>query len=142
MKRIYFKLDGVTVSNIGPETVEDLPEGVEMVTDGTEVVEDDVEVAIGYTYDRDAETFTAPAPPAPHVPVEVAPLQMRRALRQLGLKHTVDAFLTTLDEETIEAWEYATTVRRDNQLITMAGHGLGMSEAQIDDLFRLAETLL
>jgi hypothetical protein len=66
---------------------------------------------------------------------------MRRALRQLGLKAQVDAMLALLDEETVEAWEYATQIPRSSPLITAAAGELGLSTGQVDDLFRLAASL-
>ena len=74
-------------------------------------------------------------------PTTVTPLQMRRALRQLGLKQTVDAFVATLDEEVQEAWEYCTEVSRDDPLIVMASAALGMSEEDVANLFRVAGSL-
>lgn len=80
-------------------------------------------------------------PPTPPVPTSVAPLQMRRALRIAGYKPAADAFIATLDEEIVEAWEYANQIDRQNQLIDMAATGLGLTSEQVDDLFRLAATL-
>lgn len=79
-----------------------------------------------------------PAPPP--VPASVTPLQMRKAIRQLGLKPSVDALIATLDEEIVEAWEYATEILRSNPLIAMAASALEMDAGQTDDLFRLAKT--
>lgn len=75
------------------------------------------------------------------VPQSVTPLQMRKAIRHAGLKATVDQFLRETDEEIAEAWEYATTIERENPFVQTAITGLGMADEQIDDLFRLAATL-
>lgn len=75
------------------------------------------------------------------VPFSVTPLQIRKALRQVGLKAAVDGYLATLPEEVAEEWEYALEVRRDNPTILAAADALGMTEAQADDLFRLAGSL-
>lgn len=75
------------------------------------------------------------------VPFSVTPLQIRKALRQVGLKAAVDGYLATLPEEVAEEWEYALEVRRDNPTLLAAADALGMSEAQADDLFRLAASL-
>jgi hypothetical protein len=85
------------------------------------------------------------------VPDEVSPLQMRRALRLIGIRPSVEAYLDQLRqaaengdesaEDSIEAWEYATTIRRDNALIATAAAGLGLTEEQLDELFRIAQSL-
>lgn len=75
------------------------------------------------------------------VPFSVTPLQIRKALRQIGLKAAVDGYLATLPEEVAEEWEYALEVRRDNPTLLAAADALGMTEAQADDLFRLAASL-
>ncbi len=79
-------------------------------------------------------------PPAP-VPQSMSPLQARRALRAAGLKAAVDAYVATLPEEEQEAWEYATEVRRDNEVIAAGAAALGLSAEQVDDIFRLGPTL-
>jgi hypothetical protein len=93
-----------------------------------------------YDWDIGSRTFINITVQAP-VPLSVTPLQMRKAIRQQGLKPTVDTFLETLDEEVVEAWEYATSIERDNEFITLALTGLGWTETQADDLFRLADSL-
>jgi MoxR-like ATPase len=81
-----------------------------------------------------------PAPPAP-VPTSVSPLQARRALRQAGLSDAVAAWIVTQDADTQDAWEYAVEVLRTDPAIQGAAGALGMTDAQIDELFRLAATL-
>ena len=90
-------------------------------------------------YYPDGSVEVHEAGPAP-VPRAVTPLQMRKALRQLGMMPTVQAFVVTQPEEVIEAWEYATQIERNNELIAMACEGLGLNDEQADDLFRLAAT--
>jgi hypothetical protein len=79
----------------------------------------------------------------PPVPAAVTPRQMRKAIRQAELKPAVDAFVATFDPdgEEIEAWEYAVEIVRDDPFIAMAVAGLGWSDEQADDLFRLAASL-
>lgn len=123
--------DGIVENLIVVESVEDfIPE------DGYSVVDiEGLPVEIGSTYD--GVNFNAPVAVVP-VPESVTPLQMRKALRAIGLKPLVDQFIQTLNEETVEEWEYATSVVRGNPTIAMAAAGLGMTEEQVDDLFRLA----
>jgi hypothetical protein len=77
----------------------------------------------------------------PPIPASVSPLQARKALRQAGVLALVAAALEAADEETQEAWEYATEIRRDNPLVCGVASSVGMTHAQVDDLFRLAGTL-
>lgn len=70
----------------------------------------------------------------------VSPLQMRRALRQQGLADAVAAYVAAQDVDTQDAWEYAVEIRRTDALIVQAASALGKTEAEIDDLFRLAAT--
>lgn len=82
----------------------------------------------------------ADAPPPP-VPASITPLQARKALRVAGFKAAVDAYVATLPVEQQEEWEYARDIYRDNPIIA-AGITAGiMTEAQVDDLFRLGATL-
>lgn len=70
--------------------------------------------------------------------VAVTPLQMRRVLLQQGLLNGVEAFVQSADLETQMAWEYAVQIDRNNALIAAAAGALGKTDAEVDDLFRLA----
>lgn len=95
-----------------------------------------LEMADGYVREvPELEDYVAP------VPASVSPLQIRKALRQMELKAPIDDYIATQDEETQEAWEYAVQIDRDNPEIAAAAAELDKSEADIDDLFRLAATL-
>jgi hypothetical protein len=104
-----------------------------------EAVPDDGTAQIGGTYSNGV--FSSGTVMIP-VPESVTPLQIRRAIRQSGIKSQVDSIISTLDEETVESWEYANSIERNNSLIAMAQSLLGMTDSQVDDLFRLASTLL
>lgn len=78
---------------------------------------------------------------SPPVPASVLPLQIRKAIRQAGLKAAVDAYISTLDDEIIEEWEFALRIDRDHPLIASAATALEMTAAQVDELFILAATL-
>lgn len=81
-------------------------------------------------------------PKAPNTcPDEVSSLQMRRALRQSGMRDQVDAFIESSGEETKESWEYATRIPRGHSLVREVAAALKMSAADVDQLFRLAATL-
>lgn len=88
-----------------------------------------------------SQVFEVTDQPPPTVPEAISPLQARKALRIAGLKAAVDAYIATLPEEDQEAWEYAVEVRRDNPIILSGAAALGISQAQLDDLFLLGATL-
>lgn len=69
------------------------------------------------------------------------PLQMRKALRQLGVMATVQAVMAQADEETQEAWEYASEIKRTDAMIESMRIALGKSEEEVDQLFILAQGL-
>ena len=75
-------------------------------------------------------------------PKVVTMRQARLALLQGGLLQTVtDAIANGTDEAMKIEWEYATEVKRDwNSLVTLTT-ALGMTSAELDDLFQLASTL-
>lgn len=73
--------------------------------------------------------------------LSVSPLQIRRALRQAGLFEAVSAFVASADDDVRDAWEYAVQIDRTDPLIVGAAEALGVTDAQVDDLFRLAATL-
>jgi hypothetical protein len=64
-----------------------------------------------------------------------------RALRAESLYDAVAAYVATQDADTQNAWEYAVEIRRDDALIGRAAAEMGKSDAEVDDLFRLAATL-
>ena len=68
-------------------------------------------------------------------------LQFRKALRQLGKMDAVKAYVETADEETQEAWEYATEFKRLDPFITTGMAALGVSDEEVDAVFELAVTL-
>ena len=92
----------------------------------------------GWAYD--GTTFTPPVLAAP-VPEAVQPLQIRKAIRAKGLKTQVDLYVASVSEEKREAWEYAISIPRNHGLIIEAAAAMRWTEAQTDDLFRLAASL-
>lgn len=84
--------------------------------------------------------FAIANPPPPPPPFEVSPWQMRRALNAAGLRSVVEAAVAAANQDTKDAWEVATTIRRDNPLLSGMAAQLGMTTTQIDDLFRLASS--
>lgn len=75
------------------------------------------------------------------VPAAVTPLQARKALRLAGIMPSVQLYLATAPAEVTEAWEYANEIERTNTIITQVAGQLGLTDEQVDDLFRAANTL-
>lgn len=73
------------------------------------------------------------------VPQSVTPLQARRAMRQAGILDAVKAAVGT-NPEMQDAFDYATSFNRESTFIGQAQALLQWTDAQIDDLFRLAAT--
>jgi hypothetical protein len=71
----------------------------------------------------------------------VTPLQIRRALRTVGLLDDITSFVEAAPVEVREAWEYAIQIDRDNALIAAAAEAIGATAEDVDNLFRLAATL-
>jgi hypothetical protein len=107
-------------------------------------IPDGLEVSIGWLYD--GETFSPPPPTPQPVPETVTARQARLALLRAGLLDSVDAALAALpDPQERRAaqieWEYATEIRRDSPLIAALAPLLGLTDEQVDDLFRAAAGL-
>ncbi len=78
------------------------------------------------------------AMPAP-VPERVDMWQARAALRLAGLYEAADAAIAASGNPAlIEAWTNGNSFRRDSPAIAQLGAALGLTPAQIDDLFRSA----
>lgn len=72
-----------------------------------------------------------------YVPDQVSMRQARLALLSAGLLDQVDGAIA--DPAARIEWEYAQIVKRDSPLIAGLTGGLGLTEAQVDDLFKAAE---
>lgn len=93
----------------------------------------------------DAEVPPVPAPPSPPVPQRVTMRQARLALLGAGLLAGIDAAINGLPSPQKEAarieWEYSQEVQRHNGFVSVLAPMLGMTEAQTDALFLVAEGL-
>jgi len=67
--------------------------------------------------------------------------QARLALARQGLLATVQSNINALSEESQIEWEYAGSVERNSPLVQSLGAALGLTDEQLDDLFKLAVTL-
>ena len=88
-----------------------------------------------------AEGFAAADLLAKRQGMQCGALQFRKALRALGKMEAVKAYVEQADEETQEAWEYATEFRRLNPFIVTGMAALGVSDEDVDAVFELAMTL-
>lgn len=88
----------------------------------------------------EAEFATLPWPVAP-VPDPVTTRQAKLALFAAGMLDAADAALAQAGKAAQIEWEYAVTFERSNPLIAQVGGALGLTEEQIDDLFRAAAAL-
>lgn len=92
----------------------------------------------------DGSIVPQPEPPVP-VPASVTMRQARLALHAAGLLSSVDTAIASMQEPAKTAalieWEYASAVDRNAGLVPAMAAALGMSEADIDDLFIAAASL-
>lgn len=90
--------------------------------------------------------FVPPPPAPPVVPQTVSMRQARLALLGAGLLAKVDQLVANLPdpprEAAIQEWEYSSEVRRDSTFIASLAPALGLTEAQIDQLFINAAQIL
>jgi hypothetical protein len=94
-----------------------------------------------------AEGYSLPKP----VPEAASPATIRVALRRLhgvtnaALDATVAAVIDSLpsdeqdDAETL--WLYSVSIRRDHPLVAAVAQAFNLTDAQTDDVFRVAETI-
>ena len=75
------------------------------------------------------------------VPQQVTMRQARLELLKRGLLDDVEAVITAAGREAQIQWEYAAVVERSNPVIAIVQQQQGMTDAQIDDLFREAAKL-
>lgn len=79
-------------------------------------------------------------PPVPVV-LTCTPWQMRKALNQMGLRASVEAYVAGADQTTKDGWEFATSFVENDAFVTAAQAALGMTDQQRKELFQLAVTL-
>jgi hypothetical protein len=69
------------------------------------------------------------------------PFQGRMALSDAGLLTQAQALVDAGDEKTKTAWEYALEWRRVSPMIAQLGAALNLTDVQIDDLFKEAQSI-
>jgi len=94
-----------------------------------------------FSWTCDGKQLLPPAPqPTPPVTV-VTPVQGRIALLNAGLLDQAKAAVDAAGGATAIWWEYATIWERDNTLLNGLSATLGLSSAQVDQLFKLAAAI-
>lgn len=100
-------------------------------------------VAIGWGWVAGA--FVAPPSPPVVIPTVVTMRQARLALLQSDMLDQVNAAVVSMPGTAGEAarieWEFSSTVERNRPLVQSLTTALGLTDAQLDDLFTLAATL-
>ncbi|QDD62639.1 hypothetical protein EJD96_00020 (plasmid) [Herbaspirillum seropedicae] len=81
---------------------------------------------------------SAPEP----VPASVTQSQARRALLAAGKLAAVETAVAAADQDTQIVWQYAATVERGSPFVAALAAAVGLTDAQIDDLFRRAATFV
>jgi hypothetical protein len=94
------------------------------------------------------EIAALPLPPPPVVPREVTNFQARALLMNMpgsaagrSLFQDVDDTLRALGGVEWQAWEYTTIFPRSSQLIATLGAQLGLTDAQLDQMFIAAAAI-
>lgn len=76
---------------------------------------------------------------AQDVPFSITPCQARLALNSAGLRAAAEAAIAAASQDVRDAWEYALSIERNSPFISTVGVALGLSDAEIDQLFVAAE---
>ena len=86
--------------------------------------------------------LAAIVPPPPKVTL-VSSFQARAALYQMGLLDDVEALMASPSADPLAklAWSNATEFRRNSPTVESMKPLLGLTDAQLDDLFRFASTI-
>lgn len=91
--------------------------------------------------DGSVAVLTGSDMPQAAVPDAVTPRQIRLALTAAGLRQTVETAVKNGSQDLRDWWEYSLTIERNNALIVSMAAQLGVTEQQLDNLFRQAATL-
>lgn len=104
------------------------------------------EVAVTQTprpsYEHRWENGAWTIPPIDVAAIRVKPWPLRMALNQLGLRQQVeDAVAASTDQETKDAWQWASEFARSHPLVVGFGPLLNKSPAEVDQVFLLAHEI-
>lgn len=90
--------------------------------------------------DPQRDLYEAVPEPEP-VPVSISPRQIRQALTRAGLRASVEAAVAAGDQDLKDWWEYSTVFERGHAQVSVMADALGVSSADVDDLWRMGGTL-
>lgn len=103
-----------------------------------------VTLPAGTTWSEARERIEAMAPPqaeVPPVPDSIPAWKGKVVLHQQGLLATVEAAIAGADPVSKIAWGQASDWSRQGSLLAGMAAMLGLTEAQVDDLFRAADAI-
>ena len=83
----------------------------------------------------------SPPDTADPVPASVSRFQARAALQLAGLLDDAEAAIAQAHPLSRIAWEHANVYRRDSPTVISIGQQLGLSEADMDELFKTAASI-
>ena len=88
--------------------------------------------------------YVAPPPQPTPVPHEVSRFQARAALLQAGLLDDIEAYMAdpATDPFVRLAWQDAQVFKRNSPTVLSLQPLLGLTDGQLDDLFRFAATIV
>ena len=89
----------------------------------------------------EAMATTTPTEPADPIPMSVTRFQARAALQLAGLLDDAEAAIAEAHPLSRLAWEHANVYRRDSPTLISIGQQLGLSEADMDELFKTAASI-
>lgn len=69
------------------------------------------------------------------VPASITMRQARLVLNTVGLLSTVESSIASMPKEVQIEWEYASEVQRNSPTITTLQDALGLSDAEVDQMF-------
>lgn len=100
-----------------------------------------VEAGIVVSEDEARKTWALRDLTAEELRIAVSPRQIRQALNAAGLRAPVEAAVASADQDTKDWWEFATSFESDHPVLLAMAGGMGMTEAQVREVFALARGL-
>lgn len=89
----------------------------------------------------EAMAITTPPEPTDPIPLSVTRFQARAALHLAGLLDDAEAAIAQAHPLSRLAWEHANVYQRDSPTVISIGQQLGLSEADMDELFKTAASI-
>lgn len=89
----------------------------------------------------EAYFFHNMTPANPELSDEISRMQARIALKRAGKLRLVETLVAGADEEVQLVWKDAQVFKRSSPMLNSLAGALGMTEADIDDLFAVARTI-